>query len=107
VQIAKVPRATIRFPLEAPVAFRWTDENGTRQQGEGSSRDISEHGAFVFAAACPPVGSNVELRIPLEGLPDATGIDVQGSVIRVERPAEGIGSSGFAVKAYRTGDQRT
>lgn len=96
-QIAKVPRATIRFPLEAPVAFRWTDENGNRQQGEGSSRDISERGAFVFAAACPPVGSNVELRIPLEGLPDATGIDLEGCVVRVEQARPGKRSSGFAV----------
>ena len=62
----------MRFPLETPVAFWWTDENGNRQQGEGSSRDINERGAFVFAATCPPVGSSVELRIPLEGLPDTT-----------------------------------
>jgi len=105
VQLGKVRRATIRFPLQAVVAFWWTDESGNRQHGKGSSRDISELGAFVFAAACPPVGSSVGLRIPLEGLPDTTGFDLQGHVIRVERSGEGIGCSGFAVKAYRTGDQ--
>ena len=96
-QLVKVPRATIRFPLEAHVAFRWTDENGNRQQGEGSSRDISERGAFVFAVACPPMGSNVELRIPLEGLPDANWIDLAGCVVRVEQAHSEKGSSGFAV----------
>jgi PilZ domain len=73
------------------------DENGNRQQGEGSSRDISELGAFIFADACPPVGSSVRLRIALEGLPDAKGIDVKGSVIRVEQAADAKGSHGFAV----------
>lgn len=96
-QHAKVPRASIRFPLEAAVVFSWTDEKGNRQQGQGSSRDISERGAFVFAADCPPVGSNVELRIPLEGLPDTTRIDLDGCVVRVEQPHDGKGSSGFAV----------
>jgi hypothetical protein len=97
VLLAKIPRASIRFPLQAPVAFCWTDENGNRQQAEGSSRDISERGAFVFAATCPPVGSSVELRIPLEGLPDTTGIDLAGSVVRVEQAHDGKGSGGFAV----------
>jgi PilZ domain len=98
VQLAKVPRATIRFPIQAPVAFWWTDENGNSQLGEGSSRDISELGAFVFAAACPLVGTRVGLKIRLEGPPDTKGIDLEGSVIRVEQPADGKGSSGFAVQ---------
>jgi hypothetical protein len=96
VQIARVPRASIRFPLEAPVTFSWRDENGSHQHGEGSSRDISEVGAFVFAVVCPPVGSGVELRIPLEGLPDTTRIDLAGRVIRIEQDDDGKGS-GFAV----------
>jgi len=96
-QIAKSPRATIRFPLQAQVSFWWTDENGIRQQGEGSSRDVSELGAFLYADACPPVGSIVNLRIDLEGLPDTTGIDVEGRVIRIDKVQNGKGSSGFAV----------
>ena len=99
-QLAKGPRASMRFPLEAPVAFWWMDENGNRQAGEGSSRDISERGAFVLAVACPPVGSNVELRIPLEGLPDTTEIDLAGCVVRVEQVNDGKGSNGFAVSRY-------
>ena len=90
------PRASIRFPSASRgCVLWWTDENGNRQQAEGSSRDISERGAFVFAATCPPVGSSVELRIPLEGLPDTTGIDLAGSVVRVEQAHNGKGSQWF------------
>jgi hypothetical protein len=90
----------IRFPLQAPIAFWWTDESGNRQQYEGLSRDLSDRGAFVFATVCPPVGTNVGFRISLEDLPDVIGtfpIEVEGKVLRVERPATGKGSCGFAV----------
>jgi hypothetical protein len=93
-------RKTIRFPLQAPVVFWWTDENGTHQQGEGRSRDISESGAFVFAAACPPLGASVGLRIWLEGAHDGTEtvpIEVDGLVRRVEQSDARNESSGFAL----------
>lgn len=82
------------------VVFWWKDENGTYQQNEGRGRDVSDRGAFVFAAACPPVGTNVGLKISLEGSPDATPalrIDVEGRVLRVEQSRTGEGNSGFAV----------
>jgi hypothetical protein len=97
VQFARIPRASIRFPLEAAVAFWWMDANGSRQQGKGSTRDVSERGAFVFATKCPCVGSSVELRIPLEGLPDTTRINLAGRVVRVEQAHEGKGIGGFAI----------
>lgn len=97
-QLEKVARATIRFPLEAPVAFWWTDRNGKRRDGEGSSRDLSERGAFVFATACPPVGARVELKIPLEGLRDTTEIELVGCVIRVELARNGKkANTGFTI----------
>ena len=52
--------------------FWWKDENVIYQQNEGRGRDVSDRGAFVFAAACPPVGTSIGLRISLEGFPDAT-----------------------------------
>src|ERR1700693_4800610 len=36
------------------------------------SRDISESGTFVHAAACPPLGASVRLRISLEAAAGAT-----------------------------------
>ena len=93
-------RKTIRFPLQAPVVFWWTDKNGNHQHGEGRSRDISESGTFVHAVACPPLGASVGLRISLETVPDATKtlpIEFDGHVLRVERASAGRESSGFAV----------
>jgi hypothetical protein len=93
-------RKTIRFPLQAPVVFWWTDENGNHQQGEGRSRDISESGTFVLAAACPPLGAGVGLRISLEAVPDTTEtlpIELDGHVLRVEHSDAANENTGFAV----------
>lgn len=64
---------------------------------------MSEHGAFIFASSCPPVGSSVVLKIDLEGIPDEIGrlpVEVAGEVLRAERcPAErGMLTGGFAVQ---------
>ena len=96
-------RRTLRFLLQTAVAFRWTDGNGKPRMGEGRSRDVSEHGAFVFAPICPPVGANVVVKIDLEGIPDEIGalpVEVDGEVLRVEQsPAErGMLTSGFAIQ---------
>jgi hypothetical protein len=85
------------------VTFCWTNGNGEHRLGEGRSRDVSEHGAFVFAPVCPPVGSSVVLTIDLEGIPDEIGplpVEVEGEVLRVEQsPAErGMLTGGFAVQ---------
>jgi PilZ domain-containing protein len=93
-------RKAIRFPLQAPVVFWWTDENGNHQQGEGRSRDISESGTFVHAASCPPLGASVGLRVSLEvaaGATETLPIEFDGHVLRVERVNAGGESSGFAV----------
>ena len=94
-------RKTLRFPLQSAVTFWWTNGNGKQHEGEGRSRDVSEHGAFVFAPLCPPVGANVVLKIALEGAPNdivPIPVEVEGEVLRVEPfPAE-IGKGGFAIK---------
>ena len=92
-------RKSIRFPLQTPVIFWWKNESGVRKQAEGQSRDISEGGAFVVAAHCPPLGAIVELRMDLQALPNAKGaplIEYEGQVVRVERP-NGNQGNGFAV----------
>ena len=92
-------RRTLRFPLQTPVTFWWTNGGGQRQKGEGRSRDVSEHGAFVIAPICPPVGANVVLTLDLEGIPDEIGllpVELEGEILRVETaPAEPVG---FAVQ---------
>jgi hypothetical protein len=96
----RVARTTIRYPLETSVVFWWKDESGTYQQSEGRGRDVSDRGAFVLAAACPPVGTSVGLRISVEEFADAAPalrIEVEGRVLRVEQSRTGEGNSGFAV----------
>lgn len=98
---SRIARKTLRFPLQTAVAFSWANESGDRQQGEGRSRDLSEHGAFVFAPICPPVGASVSLTIDLEGIPDKVGplpVEVSGEILRVEQFAGERGSSGFAIQ---------
>ena len=96
-------RKTLRFLLQTGVTFWWTNGNGEPRKGEGRSRDVSEHGAFVFAPNGPPVGASVLLKIDLEGIPDEIGrlpVEVEGEVLRVEQcPAErGMLTGGFAVQ---------
>jgi|HubBroStandDraft_1064217.scaffolds.fasta_scaffold16094_2 hypothetical protein len=96
-------RKTLRFLLQTAVTFWWTNGNGEARQGEGRSRDVSEHGAFIFASSCPPVGTSVVLKIDLEGIPDEIGrlpVEVEGEVLRAEQcPAErGMLTGGFAVQ---------
>jgi hypothetical protein len=96
-------RKTLRFLLQTAVTFVWTNGNGESRQGEGRSRDVSEHGAFVFAPVCPPVGASVMLTIDLEGIPDEIGpfpVEVEGEVLRVQQsPAErGMLTDGFAIQ---------
>jgi hypothetical protein len=97
---ARQARRTLRFPLQTTVTFRWTNGNGDEHQGEGRSRDVSEHGAFVLAPDCPPVGTNVVLKIALEGIANgmsALPMELKGEVLRVEQPPAQAGNGGFAV----------
>ena len=94
------PRKTLRFPVQTEVTYLWTDGNGQKHSGEGRSRDVSEHGAFILAPLCPPVGSIVVLKIALEGIPNGIGslpVEVNSEVLRVERLPVETGNGGFAV----------
>ena len=93
-------RKEMRFPVGAPVFFRWKDADGNEHRGEGTSRDISQTGAFVLTAVSPPLGADIELRISLVGLlktMTAGRMELGGRVLRVEETAAGRGIGGFAV----------
>jgi hypothetical protein len=90
----------MRYPVEARVSFSWSDGDGNKCHGEGTSRDISETGAFVLAPACPPLGAKVELKVSFVALPNPTRtlhMELEGRVLRVEQTPEGQGDTGFAV----------
>ena len=93
-------RKGMRYPVKETVSFWWKDEHGNKRHGEGTSRDISETGAFVHAPVCPPVGAHVELRVFFAQLAEGTRLPrmkLEGRVLRVEQIWAGKGSSGFAV----------
>ena len=101
--LVRPARRTLRVLLQTGVTFWWTNGNGEPLEGEGRSRDVSEHGAFVFASCCPPVGATLTVKIDLEGIPDEIGrlpVEVEGEVLRVEKcPAErGMLTGGFAIQ---------
>ena len=98
------PRKAIRFPLAAPIVFRWSD-SGIEKRGEGRTHDISEIGAFVLSSICPPLGTEIRFDIFLPVLPGfepKTRVEAVGKVLRVEQ-ARGIeGRDGFAILSRHT-----
>src|SRR6266446_1494649 len=97
-------RKAIRFPLKAPIVFSWAD-SGIEKQGEGRTRDISEVGAFVLSSTCPPVGTQVRLKIflpVLSSFEPQTRVEAVGKVVRVEQARGLEGSVGFAILARHT-----
>lgn len=103
-QTPRRPRKTIRFPLEAPIVFRWTD-SGIEKRGEGRTHDISEVGAFVLSSICPPVGTEVSFNIFLPLLPGfepKTRVEAVGRVLRVEQARGVEGRDGFAILSRHT-----
>jgi hypothetical protein len=101
------PRSTrkaIRFPLEAPILYRWAD-GGIDKQGEGRTHDISEMGTFVLSSTCPPVETQISFQIFLPVLPGfepRTRVEAEGKVVRVEQARGLEGRDGFAVLARHT-----
>lgn len=98
-------RKAMRFPLDVPVVFWWTDANGVHQLGEGRSYDVSELGVFVFASTCPPAGARVGLKIPLPEAFDAPlglRMEVEGHVTRVEQVRSGERRDGFSILSNKS-----
>jgi hypothetical protein len=104
VEATRHARKAIRFPLEAPIVFWWTD-TGVAKRSEGRTHDISEMGAFVLAHACPPPGIQIGFQVSLPVLPDFESkarVEAAGQVLRVEQ-AEGLeGRNGFAISTRHT-----
>ena len=94
-------RKQIRYPLKASVLYRWIDQAGLRREAKGRTRDLSEAGAYVFSRHCPNEGDLVDLTFRLAALhiPGNEDFDMNGRVVRVDRPARAGVHAGFAVKS--------
>lgn len=97
-------RRQIRFPLRAPVTYRWTDTAGLQRHARGRMRDISEVGVFVRSQNCPNEGDFVELtfRILTCGCQRASrnskDLEMGGIVVRVDRGKCAGEHMGFAIR---------
>jgi PilZ domain len=92
-------RSDMRYPVKARVDFWWQGEDRAFN-GNGTSRDVSEKGAFVVAPTIPPLGTDVGLTFFLPKLSKAIAavrIEVEAKVIRVDQETEAEKRGGFAV----------
>jgi hypothetical protein len=92
-------RRSHRYDFEGPVTFLWRDQQSAWQRGQGSARDISDVGIFVFSDYQPPVGSTVQLETCFAhtGLTESVQIQASGEIIRVDEVNESQVKRGFAV----------
>jgi hypothetical protein len=98
-------RRQIRYPLRAPVTFTWIDSDGATHEGKGSSRDISEGGAYIVTRGSPPIGADVLLEIRFPYLPELDRfhrIEMDGQVVRVDLLLDNRAGWGFAISSRRT-----
>jgi len=96
-------RHGMRFPVQGRVIFKWVDESGNPQEGEGLTLNISERGAFVIAPTCPPRGTPVELKVFLPRIsitPFAGTVRMDATVVRNEEKI--AGEQGFAIEGLAT-----
>jgi len=90
-----------RFEVEGTARFSWTDAGGTRWQGQGRTRDLSETGVFVHTPDCPPSGVTVRLEVRVTTLTES-GLIMQtsGQVVRVEAGEAQAAVAGFAAATH-------
>jgi hypothetical protein len=87
-----------RYRLRCLALCQWETSDGYLRNICGETRDISTHGAFVITDPCPPLGTEIDLKVLLPNLDGAkVGMRLQGKgkVLRVERGST-TGINGFA-----------
>jgi hypothetical protein len=90
-------RKSRRYRLAAPASFLWERLDGLLEEGGGTIRDVSDRGVYVTGRAAPPLGGHLEVDVYLpsgEVGGGAVQLHGEGTVVRVDREAEGI--KGFA-----------
>jgi len=101
-------RRFIRYPLRALALFQWEGQDGSRKHARGWTKDVSEAGAYVVSSRCPRVGEEIQmvLRFPVPAMQEpalAAKIDMNATVLRIDRDAPEGRELGFAVFAREHG----
>jgi PilZ domain len=105
-------RREMRYPLRVRTEFIWVGRDGVQHEASGHSRDISEHGAYIVAKACPPPGALIRMvaRFPYRrDSARSRRMEMDGRVARVELLLTNKSGWGFAVASthsvlYQSGD---
>ena len=95
-------RRGTRFALRAPAHFRWENPEGLKFTGQGFTRDISSHGAYVYAEVPPPAETEVHIEILLPSFMESQGalrMRAKAKVIRVEPNEIDQHTGGFVVQS--------
>ena len=90
-------RKSTRYAVSAPAFYWWERADGTLQEGQGNTLNISDRGVFILAKELPPVGKCVELDVYLPavtGTARAAQLHGEGTVVRTN--GRGAKESGFA-----------
>lgn len=92
-----------RHELSVVVRFDWESSGGIRDEGFGTTRDLSAAGVFVITTNPPPVGADVHFAVDLKrlGLDSTLTIEAKGTVKRVEAAHLGGLVDGFAIYARK------
>jgi PilZ domain len=89
-------RSAHRYAIFADAYFAWQEGEGQYSRGIGSTRNISDRGAFIQAVRIPPVGSGISVVLILPSIrgytPKKSQLRGRGTVVRV------VVSEGFVVE---------
>jgi len=78
-------RRATRYRLNAPAFYWWESADGTLQEAQGITRDISDRGVFILAKQLPPAGARVEVDVHLPAVSTAARsaqLHGEGTVLR-------------------------
>ena len=95
-------RRRIRFALRARAHFRWENPDGSSLKGQGFTRDISSHAAYVYTEFRPPANTEVYIDIILPSVLEAHGtlrMRAKAKIVRVEPSATDEHSGGFVAQS--------
>ncbi|MDA2927767.1 PilZ domain-containing protein, partial [Acidobacteria bacterium AH-259-G07] len=95
-------RAVKRLDLQLTGTVTFNIE-GRRLKKTVTTKDISEHGAYLLTDTCPSVGDRIILRLQQQGSElnqSEIALEAIGTVLRVDRLSEK--TCGFAVKFEET-----
>jgi hypothetical protein len=97
---AEDKRRTTRYPISAPIRFRWQIMDGYWESAVGITRDIGTNGLFLESESVPPVDAVIELSVTLPARPHfTTTFQLNGAACVRHVQQESCQTSGFGVVA--------